>query len=116
MKDQQPDTRAAALLLDEERKEMLAHLEPIVINAYASEYAEALEFEDAETLRYLDKNLVMSMSKRGFRSTQVVEMSNAQQANKLAMERMGSPTYQTTIQPANGAQKPQRVVNLFAKP
>jgi hypothetical protein len=118
MRDQPIDNRAAALLLDEERKEMLAHLEPIVINAYAAEYSEAIEFNDIETLRYLDRNLILSMSKRGFRSTQVVDMSNAHHAQQLAMERMGSPTYQTTIAPQNGQAprtKAQKVVNLFAK-
>jgi len=112
----QPDTRAAALLLDEERRMMLACLDPIVINAYAGEYDEAKEFNDEGTLRYLDFNLILSMSKQGFRSKQVVEMSNAQEAKRQAMERMSSPTYQTTIAPQNGSTgQPKKRVSIFGK-
>lgn len=114
MKDQgATDTRPASLLLDEDRKRMLAHLSPMVVNAYAGEYAEAFEFDDAETLRYLDENLILSMSKDGFRSKQVVEMSNAREAARMAQERMSSPTYNTTVQAANDRQPPKR--GLFGK-
>lgn len=109
-----PDPRPAALLLEEERKMMLAMLDPLVINAYAAEYDEAKEFEDEGTRRYLDFNLMLSMSKRGFRSNQIVEMSNAAEARRLAMERMSSPTYQNIVAPANGAE-PKKKVSLFAK-
>lgn len=94
---------------------MLAHLSPMVVNAYAGEYAEAYEFGDDDTLRYLDQNLILSMSKDGFRSKQVVEMSNAREAARMAMERMSSPTYVNQVQPANGSDKPHRTVNVFAK-
>ena len=118
MKDTAPDTRPAALLLDEERKRMLANLDPLVINAYAAEYSEAFEFEDAETLRYLDENLVLSMSKKGFRSIQIVDMSNAREAARLAAERMSSPTYNIDLQGNHKDRQPPKktVVNLFGKP
>lgn len=105
-----PDTRQAALLLDEDRKRMLACLDPLVINAYAGEYAEAIEFEDAETLRYLDENLFLSMSKKGFRSNQIVEMANSREAARLAQERLSSPTFNVGTQQA----PPKR--GLFGKP
>lgn len=109
---EQQDTRPASILLEEERKELLAILEPWVINPYAAEYAEALEFEDKETLRYLDKNLILSVAKRGKRAEQVVEISNAREAARIAQERLGSPTYNTTVQ----AQPEKRNgVSLFAR-
>lgn len=115
-KNQPPDNRPAALLLDEDRKRMLAYLDPLVINAYAAEYDEAYEFEDEGTLRYLDQNLLLSMSKKGFRSNQIVEMSNAAEARRAAMERMSSPTYNLEVK-ANGKDggQPKGRVNLFAR-
>lgn len=101
-----PDPRQAALLLDEDRKRMLAYLDPLVINAYAGEYAEAMEFQDADTLRYLDENLFLSMSKKGFRSNQIVEMSNAREAARMAQERMSSPTF--NVNAASGKEAPKR--------
>lgn len=90
---------------------MLAYLDPLVINAYAGEYAEALEFKDDETLRYLDENLFLSMSKKGFRSNQIVEMANSREASRLAQERLSSPTFNVGMQQN---QPPKR--GLFGKP
>lgn len=95
------DHRNAALLVDKERREFLADLDPRVVNSYAVLYARAekwinyakreaqrsqkLELPDNDkwtrleerwrtSLRWLDRNLVMSGSVRGRRADQLVEV------------------------------------------
>lgn len=107
---EQQDTRPAALLLDQERKKALTYLDPSVVNAFASEYAEADEFEDNDLRRYLDENLIAAMSRKGFRSNQIVEMATAKEAQRIAQERYMNPSF--TV---NTGSQPQRKGGLFGR-
>lgn len=127
----QPDHRNAALLVDDERREFLADLDPLVVNSYAVLYARAekwiayarreadrahranepgaekwhrLEERWRTGVKWLDRNLVMSGSIRGRRAQQLVDvLSGGRDPPSVGGTQVVVPQlYQPEAQPKRG--------------
>ena|SRR5690349_4896341 len=104
-----PDTRQAAILLEgaigeDDRRKMLSWVDPSVVDAFATLYWEANEFNDHDLLDWLDQELLMSAARRGWRANQVVDIQKGEQSSKAAQERYLDPTYGPAPQQAQKAE------------
>src|SRR5690349_10712658 len=93
------DPRPAAIMLEgalgeEDRRKMMSWVQPGVIDAYATLYWEANEFNDDDLRDWLDQQLIISASRKGWRANQVVEVQKGEQAAKMSRERYLDPSYQ----------------------
>lgn len=94
------DPRPAAIMLEgalgeEDRRKMMSWVPPAVVDAYATMYWEANEFSDDDLRDWLDQQLIIGASRKGWRANQVVEVQKGEQMAKMSRERYLDPSYGT---------------------
>lgn len=81
-----PNKKAHADLLDWRHLLALGYLEGPEMEAFATWYHEAEQFEDHDMRNWLDKQLLVALSRRGFRSNQIVDAIKAQGIHVTSLE------------------------------
>lgn len=81
-----PSKKNHADLLDWRHLLAIANLEGPSLEAYASLFVEAEEFEDADLMEWVMAQLKISLSKHGFRSEQIVQSIRAGNIHVATLE------------------------------
>lgn len=92
------DPRAASIMLEgavgeEDRRKMMSWVNPAVVEAFGTLYWEANEFDDDDLRDWLDQQLLVAASRRGWRANQVERIQMGEQDAKMARERYLDPQY-----------------------